>query len=106
LKGTIDVKELHVAMIALGVNPKKAQVKSMIKEVDKDGSGEIDFPEFLHMMAPLMTRPQVNHHNHLTLANSGDAFRNMMTWGHQSSKPGEKKSVSKVNSSYLVLSYV
>lgn len=37
--GTIDAKELKVAMRALGFEPKKEEIKKMIADIDKDGSG-------------------------------------------------------------------
>jgi len=52
--GTIDAKELKVAMRALGFEPKKEEIRKMIADVDKDGSGVIDFPEFLDMMTTKM----------------------------------------------------
>ena len=52
--GTIDAKELKVAMRALGFEPKKEEIKKMISEVDKDHSGVIDFPEFLDLMTAKM----------------------------------------------------
>ena len=48
--GTIDAKELKVAMRALGFEPKKEEIRKMIADADRDGSGVIDFPEFLDMM--------------------------------------------------------
>ncbi|CAH9058426.1 unnamed protein product [Cuscuta epithymum] len=48
--GTIDAKELNVAMRALGFEATEEEIESMIAEVDKDGSGAIDFEEFEHMM--------------------------------------------------------
>jgi Ca2+-binding EF-hand superfamily protein len=48
--GTIDAKELKVAMRALGFEPKKEEVKKMISEIDRDGSGTISFDDFLAMM--------------------------------------------------------
>ncbi|CAG5988798.1 unnamed protein product [Menidia menidia] len=48
--GTIDVKELKVAMRALGFEPKKEEIKKMVADVVKDGSGTIDFGEFLSIM--------------------------------------------------------
>merc|ERR1712139_22709 len=48
--GNIDVKELTIAMKALGCEPKPGEIEKMIGEVDDDGSGEIGFPEFLKMM--------------------------------------------------------
>ncbi|XP_060186793.1 caltractin-like isoform X1 [Lycium barbarum] len=48
--GTIDAKELNVAMRALGFEASEEEINRMIAEVDKDGSGAIDFDEFVHMM--------------------------------------------------------
>ncbi|KAF3438952.1 hypothetical protein FNV43_RR17227 [Rhamnella rubrinervis] len=48
--GTIDAKELNVAMRALGFEMTEEQINQMIADVDKDGSGAIDFEEFVHMM--------------------------------------------------------
>ncbi|EEC19203.1 centrin, putative, partial [Ixodes scapularis] len=48
--GVISTKELGTVMRALGQNPTEAELKDMIAEVDIDGSGNIDFPEFLAMM--------------------------------------------------------
>ncbi|XP_078602398.1 uncharacterized protein LOC144876708 isoform X1 [Branchiostoma floridae x Branchiostoma japonicum] len=53
--GTIDVKELKVAMRALGFEPKKEEIKKMISDIDKDGSGTIDFNDFLTMMTQKMS---------------------------------------------------
>ncbi|KAI8925750.1 hypothetical protein BC831DRAFT_459589 [Entophlyctis helioformis] len=52
--GTIDVKELKVAMRALGFEPKKEEIKRMMTEVDKSGTGTIDFNEFLELMTAKM----------------------------------------------------
>merc|ERR1712124_196401 len=48
--GNIDVKELTIAMKALGCEPKPGEIEKMIADVDDDGSGEIGYPEFLQMM--------------------------------------------------------
>ncbi|KAI5100658.1 caltractin [Silurus meridionalis] len=53
--GTIDVKELKVAMRALGFEPKKEEIKKMIADIDKEGSGTIDFNDFLSMMTQKMS---------------------------------------------------
>ncbi|XP_063046491.1 uncharacterized protein LOC134440368 [Engraulis encrasicolus] len=53
--GTIDVKELKVAMRALGFEPKKEEIKKMIADIDKEGSGTIDFNDFLCMMTKKMS---------------------------------------------------
>merc|ERR1712072_478808 len=49
--GTITTKELGTVMRSLGQNPTEAELADMINEVDADGSGTIDFPEFLNLMA-------------------------------------------------------
>ncbi|XP_037505746.1 calmodulin-A-like [Rhipicephalus sanguineus] len=48
--GAFGTKELGTVMRALGYNPTEAKLKDMIAEVDIDGNGTIDFPEFLAMM--------------------------------------------------------
>ncbi|KAJ3361607.1 Centrin-1 [Kappamyces sp. JEL0680] len=52
--GTIEVKELKVAMRALGFEPKKEEMKKMMQDVDKNGTGKIDFNEFLELMTAKM----------------------------------------------------
>ena len=66
-------------MRALGFEPKKEEIRRMIADIDKDGSGEdfqpcqkvgiivfttgtIDFNEFLHMMTAKMVRQFYNRH--------------------------------------------
>ena len=39
---------------SLGVNPTEFELQEIINEVDSDGNGTIDFPEFLTMMARKM----------------------------------------------------
>uniref|UniRef100_A0A6G5AAT3 Putative calmodulin n=1 Tax=Rhipicephalus microplus TaxID=6941 RepID=A0A6G5AAT3_RHIMP len=51
---TITTKELGTVMRSLGQNPTEAELQDMINEVDADGNGTIDFPEFLTMMARKM----------------------------------------------------
>jgi centrin-1 len=49
--------ELKVAINALGIEAKAQAVYQMIAELDKDGSGLIEFDEFFKMMT---TRPSTN----------------------------------------------
>merc|ERR1711893_267755 len=52
--GTITTKELGTVMRSLGQNPSEDELQDMVNEVDIDGNGEIDFEEFLQMMAKKM----------------------------------------------------
>merc|ERR1712226_616208 len=52
--GTIATKELGTVMRSLGQNPTAAELQDMINEVDADGNGTLDFPEFLSLMARKM----------------------------------------------------
>jgi Ca2+-binding EF-hand superfamily protein len=49
--------ELKVAINSLGIEAKAQAVYQMIAELDTDGSGQIEFPEFFYMMT---TRPSDN----------------------------------------------
>ncbi|PIK36410.1 putative caltractin [Apostichopus japonicus] len=44
-----------VAMRALGFEPKKEEIKKMIQDVDREGSGTIDFNDFLTLMTSKMS---------------------------------------------------
>ncbi|TMW64832.1 hypothetical protein Poli38472_008999 [Pythium oligandrum] len=52
--GTIDVRELKAAMRALGFHVKKAEIRQMVADIDKDESGTIDQDEFIEMMTDKM----------------------------------------------------
>lgn len=49
--GTITTTELGTVMRSLGQNPTETELRDMINEVDEDGSGTVEFDEFLKMMA-------------------------------------------------------
>ena len=50
--GAIDKRELQALLAGDEFKDvySEAQLKAAIAEVDENGDGEIDFPEFLHMM--------------------------------------------------------
>jgi len=52
--GSIDIKELKVAMRALGFEVKKDEIKKMVDDLDRDGDGSVDFDEFMAMMTGKM----------------------------------------------------
>jgi centrin-1 len=49
--GFIDGKELKVAMRALGFEPKKEEIQKMVAEVDVDGSGRVQYEDFVKLMS-------------------------------------------------------
>ncbi len=52
--GTIDTKDLKVAMRALGFEPRKEEIRKMVVDADRDGSGRLTFDAFLSLMAAKM----------------------------------------------------
>ncbi|XP_072043242.1 uncharacterized protein [Amphiura filiformis] len=59
--GKITTKELGAVLKQVGQNPDKKQLKDMIASVDADGSGTLDFNEFLELMKKqLKELPQDN----------------------------------------------
>ncbi|KAG2455893.1 TNNC1 protein, partial [Polypterus senegalus] len=52
--GCISTKELGKVLRMLGQNPTPEELQEMIDEVDEDGSGTVDFDEFLVMMVRCM----------------------------------------------------
>ena len=53
--GTIEPKELKVALRALGMEPSKDDIDKLVADIDKDSSGKIDFHEFLAIMMQKMS---------------------------------------------------
>jgi len=49
--GTIDKSELKRLMETLGLKPTEKDLDEMMAEVDSDGSGDIDFLEFVTVMS-------------------------------------------------------
>lgn len=46
-------------MRALGFEPKKEEVKRMIAEVDREGKGVVEFPDFLELMTVKMVKIEI-----------------------------------------------
>merc|ERR1719291_854175 len=49
--GSVSSSQVSGVMRQLGQNPSEAEIQDMVNQVDKDGTGMIDFPEFLSMMS-------------------------------------------------------
>lgn len=48
--GSIDYHELKVAMRALGFDVRKAEVLKLMKEYDRNETGQIEYPDFVDIM--------------------------------------------------------
>ncbi|GLD92887.1 hypothetical protein PINS_up001466 [Pythium insidiosum] len=54
--GAVGVNELEDPLVSVGLARTRDEVQHLIDEVDKDGSGEVTFDEFLTLMSP--TKPK------------------------------------------------
>ncbi|XP_061173318.1 calmodulin-like [Saccostrea echinata] len=52
--GTVSTEELGAVMRSMGQDPTEKELMDMIAEVDVDGNGDVEFDEFLQMMAKQM----------------------------------------------------
>eukprot|EP00930_Biecheleria_cincta_P070323 TRINITY_DN57965_c0_g1_i1.p1 TRINITY_DN57965_c0_g1~~TRINITY_DN57965_c0_g1_i1.p1 ORF type:complete len:616 (-),score=151.25 TRINITY_DN57965_c0_g1_i1:24-1871(-) len=59
--GTLDADELALVMRSVGLVPSMQEIKNMIDEVDADGSGSIEWPEFLFLMSRNVVKPDEQH---------------------------------------------
>jgi Ca2+-binding protein (EF-Hand superfamily) len=59
--GFITSKELGDLMKKLGLNPTEAELQDMINEIDYDGSGTIDFEEFISLISRKMKEPGIEN---------------------------------------------
>nr|GMC89657.1 calmodulin-like protein 11 [Ipomoea batatas] len=50
MEGVITLEELATIIQSLNVHPTKEEIQEMIREVDVNGDGSIDFQEFLNVM--------------------------------------------------------
>merc|ERR1712226_82746 len=76
--GAISHKELLGVMRAMGQNPTEDELLNMILEVDLDGNGTIEFPEFLELMKQKATEDDDAHNK-----GSFQDFRPGQRWFHQ-----------------------
>jgi calmodulin len=52
--GTLDIEELRYVLTLLGCRMTPEEIEDMMSEVDENGSGDVDFPEFCGLMARQM----------------------------------------------------
>ncbi|CAL9194543.1 unnamed protein product [Musa hybrid cultivar] len=57
--GCITLEELGTVIKSLGQNPSEEELHEMIREVDSDGNGTIEFGEFLNLMSRKMKETNV-----------------------------------------------
>ncbi|KAG5179107.1 Ion transport protein-domain-containing protein [Tribonema minus] len=54
--GTVGTEELYVGLDLIGQRPTQADLNALLGTVDRNGSGEVDFAEFLEFMMRLKSR--------------------------------------------------
>jgi len=75
--GTITADELGAVMRSLGRNPTREELETMMAEVDEDGSGVIEFPEFLNLMASQLQHTDSNSDGAVTADELGAGMRSL-----------------------------
>ncbi|XP_004401596.1 PREDICTED: calmodulin-A-like [Odobenus rosmarus divergens] len=91
--GTITTKEFGTVMRSLGQNPTEAELQAMINEVDADGNGTVDFPQFLTMMARKMKDTDSEEEIHEAFRvfdKDGKGYISVAELRHVMTKLGEK----------------
>jgi len=66
--GSISADEIGEVMESCGLDPNQSELDAMIGEVDKDGNGEIEFPEFMAMMEKMVKDSDGENEQGLTVA--------------------------------------
>jgi centrin-1 len=51
-KGQIDIRELKAGFRALGFQVKKAEIRQMLQDIDKEGTATVTYNEFVEMVTP------------------------------------------------------
>ena len=59
--GGISIDELQDAMRSFGKNPSTEELRVMMEAADKDGSGTIDFTEFVVMMTQKLEEKEMEN---------------------------------------------
>ena len=72
--GSITTNELGTVLGLLGQNPTEVELEDLINEVDANGNGTIDFPEFLTMMTGKMNSEEENREAFRVFDKDGNGF--------------------------------
>merc|ERR1711915_1144768 len=59
--GKVDVLELSKLLRSLGEDPSDAELANMVKDLEIDGQGTFEFPDFLKMMSKRMKDKDSDH---------------------------------------------
>eukprot|EP00931_Biecheleriopsis_adriatica_P074139 TRINITY_DN48266_c0_g1_i1.p1 TRINITY_DN48266_c0_g1~~TRINITY_DN48266_c0_g1_i1.p1 ORF type:complete len:619 (+),score=149.78 TRINITY_DN48266_c0_g1_i1:85-1941(+) len=59
--GSLDATELGLVLRSVGLVPTDREIQTMIDDVDADGSGCIEWPEFLFLMSKNVVKPDEQH---------------------------------------------
>lgn len=54
--GIIKVVDLGLLVRSLNLNPTESEISEMQNDVDPDGTGKVDFPEFISLMVIVCVR--------------------------------------------------
>jgi calmodulin len=82
--GTIDIYELRDVLEAMGQKPTEEELFQLLNSVDEDGTGEIDFAEFLKVIEHQKERAE-------DVDNEGDMIDAFVACGGQPDKSGNVK---------------
>ncbi|EER13481.1 centrin 3, putative [Perkinsus marinus ATCC 50983] len=92
--GSIDVSELEEVMVALGLAEKPSDVEKMVANIDEDGSGEIEFHEFLSIVFKSLIRGDLGDTENIGFKLLTSAYRRKRI---MDAMMGKKESAQQVN---------
>ncbi|XRB04568.1 centrin-1 [Pycnococcus provasolii] len=73
--GAIDADELIEAFKVLGYHIKRKECEALLAEVDRDGSGEVEYPEFVEIMTTKLSKRNDEDDDDVSDAVKADAAR-------------------------------
>ena len=91
--GFIKTNELASVLRSLGQNHTEVELQEIISEIDSDGNGSVDFPEFFTMMANKMKENKNNDEIHeifKVFDKEGNGFISVAELSHVMTNLGEE----------------